>query len=270
MSTESPLLDAATRQQIVDEMREFRGDDLSAVRHFAFLVSPDLPFSIRDVEDVLNALAFPTLPVLSHLMGLELEKILISKPYSGPGRSHGYEYRMARDARQAYANELRQRETPSEPEKQVVSEQLKLLAAAVGNTNEKVFLEETLLCLEVGAYRAAIVMGWNLAFDHLRRFVFVHKLTEFNSILTTQVRKKKSTYGPVVKIEDFPEGEFFTLEVCREAGILLKPHFTILDNALKDRNLFAHPSQVQASPAIAAGHIDKLVRNIVADARFAI
>lgn len=43
---------------------------------------------------------------------------------------------------------------------------------------------ETIACIESGAYRAAVVMGWNLAYDYLRQWVFDNHLAPFNAALT--------------------------------------------------------------------------------------
>ena len=46
---------------------------------------------------------------------------------------------------------------------------------------ERVFLEEALTCFRNSAFRAAIVMTWNLTYFHMCQHVIAHKLAEFNA-----------------------------------------------------------------------------------------
>jgi hypothetical protein len=50
-----------------------------------------------------------------------------------------------------------------------VSKLLADLPAKIPDLVERVFLSETIRCYRAQAYRATIVMAWNLAFDHLLR-----------------------------------------------------------------------------------------------------
>lgn len=77
-------------------------------------------------------------------------------------------------------------------------------------------LEETIRCIEVEAYRSAAVMGWNLAYDCVRQWVFDNKLTEFNNYLSSMYSAK----SPLNVYEDFfasdrPISEYEFLNVLR-------------------------------------------------------
>src|ERR1700730_6412085 len=76
-----------------------------------------------------------------------------------------------------------------------VSQILAELPSKVPNQSESVFLRETLDCYKVRAYRAAIVMAWNLAFHHLLRWILSDRkpLVAFNTALGTKFPKKAST-----------------------------------------------------------------------------
>ena len=45
------------------------------------------------------------------------------------------------------------------------------LLAATTNQDENVYLDETIICFRNQAFRAATVMAWNLAYDHLCRYI---------------------------------------------------------------------------------------------------
>jgi hypothetical protein len=53
--------------------------------------------------------------------------------------------------------------------------------------------------LEAGANRAAVVTGWNLAYDVIRQWVFDNHLPAFNAALAKHVDQKSgnSVYKPI-------------------------------------------------------------------------
>src|SRR3546814_2757316 len=57
---------------------------------------------------------------------------------------------------------------------------------------EREFLAEALNCYRVREYRAAIIMAWNLAYDHLVRWVFAdsRRLSQMNNGITRKYPKK--------------------------------------------------------------------------------
>lgn len=65
---------------------------------------------------------------------------------------------------------------------------LKSLPTKIPIEDEKTYLEETLKCYGCKAYRAAIVMCWNLAFHHLCNFILKDStsLTRFNLTLANK------------------------------------------------------------------------------------
>ncbi|MDB6037508.1 MAG: hypothetical protein JWM99_1349 [Verrucomicrobiales bacterium] len=84
---------------------------------------------------------------------------------------------------------------------------------------ERAYLEEALICFRHKAFRAAIVMCWNLAYDHLCEFVLAHHITRFN----TQFPKTypKAEFKPIVMRDDFASWkECQVLQVFKSAGIV--------------------------------------------------
>src|SRR5271163_4586472 len=53
-----------------------------------------------------------------------------------------------------------------------VSKVLTDLPSVLPNLVERAFLEEAINCYKARAYRATIVMTWNLTYDHLTRWIF--------------------------------------------------------------------------------------------------
>lgn len=186
-------------------------------------------------------------------------------------------YRFEKGSREAFekekkaAGELRLLDEHPEPETVQVSQSVQKSISEISNDDERHFAEETLKCLQVEAFRAAIVMGWNLAFYHLRNWIFCHKLEAFNAVLITKRKSKRSEikYDAIEGLDDFyAHRESFIIETCKEAKLIDKHESEILAAGLKERNRHAHPNSVKTDSAIAAGHVSKLIREIVNNEKF--
>jgi hypothetical protein len=117
-----------------------------------------------------------------------------------------------------------------------------------------------------GAFRAAIVMTWNLAYDHLLSYVLKHKLAAFNKqwpvIFTKQHSKARvSTIGNRDEFSEMKESEL--LVICKSASIISPDVYKIMDEKLGKRNSAAHPSGVNIGQLQAENFIDELVKNVV-------
>jgi hypothetical protein len=137
------------------------------------------------------------------------------------------------------------------------------LPARVANIAEKVFLSETLDCYRVGAFRAAIVMSWNLAFDHLTNWIMADaaRLIAFNSAITARFPKRGA---PISKTDDFAEfKESEVVEISQTAGLISRNTAQILREKLRRRNMAAHPSNVKFTQPQADDAITDLVHNVV-------
>lgn len=129
---------------------------------------------------------------------------------------------------------------------------------------EHVFLNEAIRCYEVTAFRAAIVMTWNLAYDHLRTWITKDpsRLDAFNE---GALRRFNKTPKPkVLRVEDFDEfkeSEF--LDACSTGKVINKNLENMLREKLKRRNMAAHPSSIVILQPQADDVIADLVRNVI-------
>jgi hypothetical protein len=143
-----------------------------------------------------------------------------------------------------------------------VSQILSTLPDKLPDLNEQVFLKEALSCYRIGAFRASIVMAWNLAYDHLRRWVMADaaRLNSFNAALAAKGTKK----GAIAKLEDFDDlKESDVIELCRSSKIIGKNVVDILRKEIGRRNRVAHPSLVTVTQHQADDAISDLVNNVV-------
>ncbi|WP_431129679.1 hypothetical protein [Variovorax paradoxus] len=167
----------------------------------------------------------------------------------------GKGYRLSADARDKIAAMLPPAVTPKQ-----VTVELKKLEALVTDPAQKTFLEETIICFSQGAYRASIVMAWNLAYHHVCTFIFNHHLTTYNGRLPINNRNEK----PIGQFADFEKTtERVVIEVAKGANIINKTTYKTLDAKLDIRNTAAHPSSASIQPITAEEVITDLVQNIL-------
>ncbi|MGD9587974.1 MAG: hypothetical protein AB7Q37_07210 [Pyrinomonadaceae bacterium] len=140
------------------------------------------------------------------------------------------------------------------------------LPAKVPNLIERDFLNETITCYRAKAFRASIVMAWNLAYDHLCRYVLANKLAQFNTQYPLSYPKVHagSKMKAVTTFDDFAElKESQVVQICRSANIISNDVFKILNEKLGTRNSYAHPSSLMIVPHTAEEVILNLVNNVV-------
>lgn len=151
----------------------------------------------------------------------------------------------------------------TKPQKAKAKSDLASLLTHTTNPNQNEFLKEAIDCFEIGAYRAAIVMVWNLTIDHLFEYILKHEMVNFNSALSKNMDKRIKITS-VSKKDDFseiPEGKF--IEFCKSGGIITNDVRKILDIKLGIRNSYAHPSSLKIVESKAIEFIEDLVTNVV-------
>jgi hypothetical protein len=151
------------------------------------------------------------------------------------------------------------------PSMQAASKLLNDLPNKVPDIAEKDFLSEAIDCYRVRAYRACVVMTWNLAFDHLLRWILKDpaRLIAFNAAIP---RKYPKRAGVVMKgYDDFADEfkEFEIIEVCNTAQTVNGNIIKILKEKLVKRNLAAHPSSVVVIQPQADDVVTDLINNVV-------
>ncbi len=148
-----------------------------------------------------------------------------------------------------------------------VSQLLRDLSAKVSDDAERLFLSEAIKCYHVRAPRAAIVMSWNLAYDHVLNWVLADqaRINGFNAKIVARIGAKRGASLTMAKREDFEElKEQEVLDIISNTGILRSSNTKkILDTYLTRRNLAAHPSLVDIDLAAADDMITSLAKNIL-------
>jgi hypothetical protein len=144
-----------------------------------------------------------------------------------------------------------------------ISQILSALPAKIPDLAERAFLSEALNCYRVKAYRAAIIMAWNLAYDHIVRWIFadIGRLQSLNSGIAARYPKKGLVIAKVDDLDDLKESEL--IEACRSCGLINKNTVAILRDKLTRRNTVAHPSRITITQHQADDAISDLVLNVI-------
>lgn len=136
-----------------------------------------------------------------------------------------------------------------------VEKSLSQLPNRIADETKRKYLEEALKCLRATAYRAAIVMTWNLAYDHLLNWLLADpaRLAKCNAQLPHKppfyTGKPPVATGHVIsKREEF---EWLTerdvVELCghKDVAVITDSLKKVLVQNLDRRNMSAHPATVE-------------------------
>ena len=88
-----------------------------------------------------------------------------------------------------------------------LSKMLKDLPGKISDQAEKLFLSEAITCYHRRAFRAAIVMTWNLAYDHLLHWILADagRLAAFTAHIAGRIGPRKAAAISIAKREDFED-----------------------------------------------------------------
>lgn len=153
-----------------------------------------------------------------------------------------------------------------------VSDKLRNLGRVLTNLTQaqQHLLEETILCIECDAFRAAAVMAWNLAYDRIRQWVFDNRLPDFNKGMAGE----NPTKAAIADFADFfkkdAPGESLFFRSChhQDSGPIIGGElYDTLVQHLRFRNKYAHSTEFGATAEKTRGYIDHLL-DIITTAPF--
>lgn len=148
-----------------------------------------------------------------------------------------------------------------EPVKVAVDAKLTSLIDKVSDGSEKDFLLEASNCYRIEAYRAFIILVWIVTMDHMQKYVYANKLSEFNAAFVKNPDKKLKS---IVNYDDFSEiKEVKFIELARSANIISNDVQKIMNEKLGIRNSAAHPSGIKISGHKATEYALDLIDNVL-------
>jgi hypothetical protein len=171
-------------------------------------------------------------------------------------------YRLENGVRQRLDEKYGQHESTI-----AVSQLLRDLIGKVADEAERHFLSEAITCYHHKAFRAAIIMAWNLAYDHLLRWIVNDsgRLAAFNAQIIARIGQRRGNGLGMAKREDFEElKESEVLDIMGLASLFSSQNVKkMIEIQLTKRNLAAHPSLVVIQGPQADDTITSLVNNVV-------
>lgn len=168
-------------------------------------------------------------------------------------------FRLAQPVRERLNQEFGRGEVVLTVEKMLMD-----LPGKITDDSERLFLDEALTCYRHNARRAAIVMVWNLAYDHVCRWVLADpkRLAEFNGRIPG--RNKSKANVTIAKREDFEElKEDETVDIVGGMTGVSANVKRALKEKLGRRNTYAHPSTLTIERPQVDDMITDLVNNVV-------
>jgi len=143
---------------------------------------------------------------------------------------------------------------------------LTALAAKLPSVAEKEYFREVLISHDGGAFRAAVVMTWNVAYSHLCDHVLANRSADFHARWTIKMpgmhKNKPLTIANMDDINNLLK-ESQLLEICRDASIITTNVFNVMDGVLKKRNAYAHPSTAVIDQLQTDAYIADLINNAI-------
>jgi hypothetical protein len=244
-------------QQFVAHVKGFAGlSHPEKITHFVWYLHA------HGGQDRVDQSAVRECYVMSHVpapnLSKEFSRLLERRPAVLLKDSRGY--RLALHARSGLDEEYAIPETTV-----VVSRLLSDLSGKIPDDAERLFLSEALKCYRATAFRAAIVMTWNLAYDHVLNWLLgdVGRLSAFNARIAGRIGAKRAAALTVATREEFEElkeGEVLDIASALLPSTNIK---RILDGELAKRNMAAHPSLIEIDRPQADEAIFSLVSNVV-------
>ncbi len=140
-----------------------------------------------------------------------------------------------------------------EPEIQHSVNDLNKVAVKAADQDVKEFLDEAILCVSVGALRAAIVFVWVAAIAEIKTRVWAAGAKKVNASALTRNQNHKS----LTKRDDLLKlTESEILQIAQDVGVLDKAQHTILKQALDTRNQCGHPNKYRPGVAKVKSHVE--------------
>lgn len=143
---------------------------------------------------------------------------------------------------------------------------LAALPSKLADETKSKYLSEAITCLRAQCFRAAVLMAWNLAYDHLANWILADsvRLAKFNANLPN---KPPFNTGTLVSTREHLEflTEREVVDICerKKAAIITDNLYKTLLHHLERRNISAHPNAIEIRQVNAEDTISSLVDNVV-------
>jgi hypothetical protein len=136
---------------------------------------------------------------------------------------------------------------------------LEEIAEGVADARRRKYLDETLVCFRAGAYRAAVVMAWNLAREVLREQIVAAHAGRGADAATNSARSGSAKESADNDLKELTDRQLLT--ACEQAAVISKSDRHRLTRRLDECDVAVKLSAAAIMPAVA----EDLVRSALED-----
>jgi hypothetical protein len=139
------------------------------------------------------------------------------------------------------------------------------LADKLTSETERDFFNEALICYRHAAFRAAVVMVWNLTYSHFCEWILRRHAAAFNGQWPIRYPDlhKKCKVKTIATLDHFGElKESEVIDIARSAGLISAGIYRSLVEKLGKRNNAAHPSTHKFTQIQAEEFVHDLITNV--------
>ena len=141
----------------------------------------------------------------------------------------------------------------------MVPDALREVASQLTDDRALSFVNESILCLEAGCFRASIILSWIGALSILYSHVISDHLDEFNAA----AKKRNPRWKIASSFDDLSNMRESTfLEILCDISVLGKSTKQELENCLRLRNACGHPNTTEIGAQRTRGHLETLILNV--------
>jgi hypothetical protein len=136
---------------------------------------------------------------------------------------------------------------------------LRDILTKLSNQDVKVFVQESIGCVESRHYRAGVVLTWVGALAVLYDHLVANHLAAFN----TEAQRRDAKWKVAKNADDLARmKEYDFLQVLEATSVIGKNVKAELEGCLKLRNACGHPNSLKIAENRVAAHVETLVLNV--------
>jgi hypothetical protein len=222
---------------IVEFMSVFRPDSHAtktlALGYYLELFNGAQSFGVADIRQAYRAAKLSPSSNISVEIYLNIQRGRMFRPQSG-------RYALTQDG----LEQIRGRLAVNEADEMLdnISESLRSDMLGIADADQRDYLEEALKCLGVGAYRGAVLMGWEACMDNLYVKIEQAGLGAFHQACTQFIKKPRAVKTKN-DLEYYKDSEL--LKAAERLGLFDRNVRAALERQLGLRNRCGHPGDVK-------------------------
>jgi hypothetical protein len=222
-----------------------------AIGYYLEVLEGKEPFDVGDIrEGYLSAKLSPSSNISAEI-STNLKRSLMLSPQRG-------KYALTQPGSETIRG-LLQMDAPQEIRERI-SEKLRSNVLTIADADEREYIEEALKCLDVEAYRGAILMGWAACVDNLYRKIEQAGLGAFHQACA-QFMKNPRVVRTRNDLEYYKDSD--VLQAAERMGLYDRNVRAALKRQLDLRNRSGHPGEVKPQVHVANAFFEEIIQYVL-------